>query len=118
MANFKAVGAVRFRRADFHILDTGMRRALAEQTDHLLNRALLALDMRFDRTVGAVSHPARQSKLPGLFTRPGPKEDPLDAASDPDMAGSRHSSSANAGAYSAVPTAGNSKSVATTFAWK
>ncbi len=46
--------------------------------DHALHRLALALQMRLDRAIGEVSHPARKPDAPRGLDRPVATEHPLD----------------------------------------
>ena len=75
MPHLEAVELARLDVPQPNVLDPSVGRAAAKVADHLLDRLLLALDMRLDAAVGAVAHPAGDSKLLCLIDRPGAEED-------------------------------------------
>jgi hypothetical protein len=74
--------------------------------DHPGNSPFVAIEMRLDRTVGAIAYPPGYSKLASLSLTPGAEEDTLNEAADPNVASNmRHQTVAMSGASSAfMPT--------------
>jgi hypothetical protein len=83
--NLEAVEVERIGIPDSHILDLCGGRSAPQPLDHLVNRGVVALDVRFDMPVRAVSDPSGDAELIGLFARPSSEEDALDPSAYAEM---------------------------------
>jgi len=90
--------------AHLEIINPRARRTIMHLADQLLDRSLVTLDKRFDRTIGAIAHPASDVKFLRLLAGPCTEEDALDAAGQANPA-RNHQTTEISGASSAfMPT--------------
>src|SRR5256885_8221520 len=80
MPYLEAFEAFDRRILGFQTIYLGARRPVAHSFEQLLDRSLLALDMRLDRAIRGVAHPASDSEAPRLILCPDAKEDALHVA--------------------------------------
>ena len=83
-----------------------VRRSLVQHIDEPANLCFVALDMRFDGTVGTISDPTVQAQPLSVIAGPGTEEHALHAPSHTDVPrDDRHHTVAMSGASSAfMPT--------------
>ena len=84
LAHYEAIETFRGSFADSQILHLCRRRAFVQPLDERLNGRLFPFEMRFDRPVGAIAHPAVDPKFERLLLGPCPEEHPLDAPRNAD----------------------------------